>query len=239
MAARARGLAPLPPCSAALEKPASRGSLCAARLRQSNLRDASSGSPPSSLLPPTYTHSSPKSLFCRLYSLRVAAAACQLSPPRRLFNFNPGGGIRASSLSPPPSFSCLFATEHPRSPAPTAFPLRAVQINPPILAIARAVNIPPGVHQALQLPVAALVSPYLNPGRPKAPFARVGAGSRRTLNSTDDTPRSFIHPRPFGRSPAGGCRRSQICLLLVKADTTRYIFVKASPGLAHQPCAHP
>lgn len=80
-------------------------------------------------LPPLFLIQ-PKSLFCRLYSLRFPRRRDPSVPPPAAFNYDPGGTFLTRAYRTP-LLSCLF---YPRSPASQAFPLRLPHITAPILA---------------------------------------------------------------------------------------------------------
>lgn len=187
-------------------------------------------------LSPTYTQSSPKSLFCRLYSLRAALLRARL-------RFPAGSSISTlvRILRPGPIAACHFfllsTPGHLRQlPSPCVlsrltspfWPHRA----PSIFDQARL--------DLLQLPAAALVSHIRTPVVPRARSARVGYGHDAPI-STDYPPWPFDSPRLFGKPPvaATSVPRSVVCWSRQIQHHYTYLSIPsldepASSSLAHK-----
>lgn len=159
-----------------------------------------------SIPPSRPSHSLPPLLFTSLRR-RVPPSFA-----RRLFN-NPQPWW---TLPGPPTYAAQHCTALalPQVTCNSTCPLRALQINPPILALGRCQYSPTRAVNPLAtcLPAPGLVCPNRS-------------WSRRI--NTQPTPRPGLNPPTYSEDAI--CHSSHICQLLVKADTAHYTYLPITP----------
>lgn len=162
----------------------------------------------------------------------MSALLRALSLPHRLFNFYPGGGFPALSLSLPSLFASLFV--HPRSPAPTPSPLPPLQINHPDSGHSACCPYYPAAHPHFTPAPAGYCPcvPYLDPRRPKGPICQSGSWSQRTLLNRQHPSLRFTPP--IWKSPLTATAESPSVFCWSRQNTTHSTYLSI-PSLPRNP----
>jgi hypothetical protein len=187
--------------------------------------------------PPSLTQ--PKSLFCRLYSLRLPRRRHPSVPPPAAFHYyDPGGTFLTRALS----LRRFYPAISPQVTCITGLPLAPTTYYRAHSGRRRRANTANTANSERSTPVdpspvfpALPLNSYLEPSRPTAPDLPKWLLVTTALSTTRRAPWSPCPPVYLEATPLAAVAVPRSVFCWFKADTTRYIFVKPSPGLAKHP----